>query len=141
MEKLVAIRRSLIASARERESNSIIGDLTTPQLDVLQNLEKRNLLHVSRTARVINNLQAANNATTIIRRIENGDLSHEAEDEFGQVLWAQKEHALSIQHLEQRIEAIHGKSGKQYAILRGQLVSPAAPCPIQLMICRQNGRQ
>ena len=122
-ERLISVRRSLIASARERESQYVIGDLTTPKMDTLIGLEKSCLLHLSRLARENGDIQAANNAITAVRHMERGTWSDPVEDEFGQVLWAQHEHALSIQHMEQRLGMAQGL---QLALLSGRLVSPAS---------------
>lgn len=59
-------------------------------------------LRMSELARKEGNLQAAVNAITAVRKIERGmgSPSDAAQEEFSQVLWAQGEHALAIQHVD-----------------------------------------
>lgn len=64
-------------------------------------LESECQLRMSELARKESNLQAALNAITAVRNLEQGveSLSDRAQDEFSQVLWAQGEHSLAIHHI------------------------------------------
>lgn len=64
-------------------------------------LESECQLRMSQLARKEGNLQAAVNAITAVRNLEQGvgSLSDPAQDEFSQVLWAQGEHSLAINHV------------------------------------------
>ncbi|ORX39340.1 hypothetical protein BD324DRAFT_619326 [Kockovaella imperatae] len=119
-QRLLAVRRSMIVGGEDREKHNVIGDITTTRLDVLRSIDRSCLLHQSRMARENGDIQAANNAVTAARLVEGDHRTDLLEDEFGQVLWAQKEHALSIQHLEQRLN-VEGISGIQRATLTGRL--------------------
>ncbi|GMK57115.1 hypothetical protein CspeluHIS016_0309550 [Cutaneotrichosporon spelunceum] len=100
-ERLSATRLSLIRSARVRESKNLFGDLVSLQAEGLMKMESQCQLHMSRLARKEGNLQAAVNAITAVRTLEQsvGSLSESAQDEFSQVLWAQGEHSLAINHV------------------------------------------
>ena len=131
-ENLIAVRRSLLSAAQDRESKHLFGDLSTPQMETLLRSESHCLLDLSRLARKDGNLQASINAmVAILSQKASGGMSDLAEDEFGHVLWAQQEHALAIQHVEERmgnISAAGGpSSGKQLAVLLGRIVSKSTP--------------
>ncbi|BEI92084.1 uncharacterized protein CcaverHIS019_0409040 [Cutaneotrichosporon cavernicola] len=100
-ERLSATRLSLIRSARARESKNLFGDLVSLQAEGLMKMESQCQLHMSKLARKEGNLQAAVNAITAVRTLEQsvGSLSETAQDEFSQVLWAQGEHSLAINHV------------------------------------------
>jgi ataxia telangiectasia mutated family protein len=109
-EQLTATRLSIISSAVEREDKDLLGDLTTPQSEVLTMLRKACHLRLSALARKDGNLQAAVNAITAVQFLERGDRpSDHAQDEFSQVLWMQQEHALAIQHVQEMIEPMRAK--------------------------------
>lgn len=64
-------------------------------------MESQCQLRMSQLARKEGNLQAAVNAITAVRHLEQGvgSLSETAQDELSQVLWAQGEHSLAINHV------------------------------------------
>jgi ataxia telangiectasia mutated family protein len=101
-ERLSATRLSLLRAAHARESKYLLGDMTTVQTETITDLQKTLHLQLGRLARKDGKLQASINAITAVQNLELGTAgSDDANDEFGHVLWAQKEHALAIQHLEQ----------------------------------------
>lgn len=119
-ERVSATRLSLLRAAHARESKFLIGDLTTPQTETIVTLQKSVYLQLGRLARKDGNLQAAVNSITAVQHIEGGSRgSDEANDEFGHVLWEQKEHALAIQHVEQMTRSVESttKSNGRLAVL------------------------
>ena len=104
----------------------MIGDLTTPQTETILGLQKSVYLQLGGIARKDGKLQAAVNSITAVQHIEGGDEgSDEANDEFGHVLWDQKEHALAIQHVEQMTKLVESttKSNGRLAVLLARNVS------------------
>lgn len=127
-ERQHAARISVISAARQREAQSLLGDLSTPLSDGLANLEVRSRLEFCRFARAQGNGQAAMNAITAVQHLEGRQVSAGAMDEFGEVLWMQGEHALALQHLEEMMAATErlGKDAKhagRMGILLGRKVS------------------
>lgn len=124
-ERVSATRLSLLRAAHARESRYLLGDMTTKQTETITDLQKALHLHLGRLARTNGKLQASINAITAVQNLERGTAdSDEANDEFGHVLWAQKEHALAIQHLEQMSAAItsNQKANGRLAVLLAQTV-------------------
>ncbi|KAL1411153.1 Serine/threonine-protein kinase tel1 [Vanrija albida] len=112
-ERLTATRLSMIRSAAERESKNQFGDLQSDELKGLTKLEVSCHLRLSELARKEGNLQASVNAVTSIRQLESSirpgggiSFSDEAQDEFSQMLWAQGEHSLAIQHVGSLSDAL-----------------------------------
>lgn len=118
--------------------------MTTPQTATIIDLQRSLYLQLGRLARKDGKLQASINAITAVQNLEMGtNGSAEANDEFGHVLWAQKEHALAIQHLEQMTGGLNTttETSGRMAVLLAQTVSPIlddAPNTINL-ICRLTG--
>jgi ataxia telangiectasia mutated family protein len=107
--------------------------LTTRQTETIVSLQKSVYLQLGRLARKDDKLQAAVNSITAVQNLEGGDMmSDEANDEFGHVLWDQKEHALAIQHVEQMTRLVESttKSNGRLAVLLARNVSP----PVRRMI-------
>lgn len=103
--------------------------MTTPQTVTILDLQKSLYLQLGRLARKDGQLQASINAITAVQNLEIGTTgSDEANDEFGHVLWAQKEHALAIQHLEQMMGDLKqtSETGGRMAVLLAQTVSYSA---------------
>lgn len=123
-ERVSATRLSLIRSARARESKNLLGDLMSTQSEGLVKLEISSQLRLSELARQEGNLQAAVNAITAVRSLEDGSTpSNAAQDEFSQVLWAQGEHALAIQHVRTISDSVEGQknqSTSRQAVLLGR---------------------
>lgn len=123
---MTATRLSLLRAAQARESRFLFGDMTTPQTITILDLQKSLYLQLGRLARKDGKLQASINAITAVQNLEVGTTgSDEANDEFGHVLWAQKEHALAIQHLEQMMGDLKQttETGGRMAVLLAQTVS------------------
>ncbi|WVW79405.1 hypothetical protein I302_101374 [Kwoniella bestiolae CBS 10118] len=100
-ERLTATRLSLLHSGRQRESKNTIGDLLSPKAELLASLEKSCHLRLAEMAKEEDNIQASVNAITAVQQLEIGRTpSDEAQDAFSQVLWAQNEHGLAIQHAQ-----------------------------------------
>lgn len=105
----------MIRSAAERESKNQFGDLQSDELKGLTRLEVSCHLRLSELARKEGSLQASVNAVTSIRQLENSirgavSFSDQAQDEFSQMLWAQGEHSLAIQHIASLSAALTGQS-------------------------------
>ncbi|WWD21232.1 hypothetical protein CI109_105716 [Kwoniella shandongensis] len=103
-EKITATRLSLLQSARQREQKNVIGDLLSPKMETIVDLEKSVQLRLSQIARENSNLQAAVNSITAVQQLEKGVISEGAQDAFSHVLWAQGEHGLAIQYLSDLVE-------------------------------------
>jgi hypothetical protein len=124
-ERVSATRLSLLRAAHARESKFLLGDMTTRQTETLVDLQKSVHLQLGRLARQDGKSQAAVNAITAVQKIEGSIGSDEANDEFGHVLWDQKEHALAIQHIEQMTRTVESntKSNGRLAVLLARNVS------------------
>jgi ataxia telangiectasia mutated family protein len=124
-----ATRLSLLRAAHARESKHLFGDLTTRQTETIVRLQKSVYLQLGQLARKDGKLQAAVNSITAVQNIEASEdqYSDEANDEFGHVLWDQKEHALAIQHVEQMTKMVEAttKSNGRLAVLLARNVSQA----------------
>lgn len=126
----------MLGAAREASSPGDIGDLLTSQSEAIIATQKACYLQLGRLARQEGKLQAAINAITAIQQLEDGDASPEAEDEFSHVLWAQKEHALAIQYVQEMSSGFDEVTGKgkssiggkdpvaRQAVLKSRMVRP-----------------
>ena len=123
----MATRRSLISAAKERESQNVLGDLVSPKTSTLVALEIRCLLRLGEMARTECNVQAAINALVAAQYLERGNApSDPVQDEFSQVLWAQQEHSLAIQHVEERMKPLRSSKdnvGGRLTVLLSRVVS------------------
>lgn len=101
--------------------------MTTRQTDMILALQKSVHLQLGRLARQDGRSQAAVNAITAVQKLEGNVGSDQANDEFGHVLWDQKEHTLAIQHIEQMTRAVESttKSNGRLAVLLARNVSSA----------------
>lgn len=126
-ERIMATRRSLIIATKEREKQTLFGDMATPRLEMLCHLEMQCLLRVGEMARRENNIQASINALVAVQQLErdNGTMTDAVQDEFSQVLWGQGEHMLAIRHVESQIKRVKGikEASSRSAILLSRLVS------------------
>jgi ataxia telangiectasia mutated family protein len=122
----MATRRSLIAASRSREAPQVFGDLHTPRLTLLNTLDVKALLRTGQLARAEGNIQASINALVAATKLDTStEIESEAvQDEFAQVLWAQNEHMLAIQHVDERVKRVRkaGNAGGRLAVLLGQMV-------------------
>lgn len=125
-ERIMAARRSLIAAARSREAPQVFGDLDTPRLALLNTLDVQALLRTGQLARAEGNIQASTNALVAATKLDSPTVvrSEAVQDEFAQVLWAQNEHMLAIQHVDERVKRVRkaDDAGGRLAVLLGQMV-------------------
>jgi ataxia telangiectasia mutated family protein len=98
-QKIFATRRSLISAAREREAQTLFGDLGSPRLEFLNKLEMKCLLRLGQMARAEGNEEAAIDTLCALRKLDRG-MSAELQEELGELLWAQGEQLLAVQHLK-----------------------------------------
>lgn len=133
-ERIMATRRSLIAASREREAPHVFGDLDTPRLAMLNALDVQALLRTGQLARAEGNIQASINALVAATKLDNGmaSRSEAVQDEVAQVLWAQNEHMLAIQHVDERVQQVRraGNAGGRLAVLLGQMVCALNMCAL-----------
>ena len=83
-------------------------------------------LTMASRARDEGNQQAAINAMAYLQDLEgDGNASFASEDEYGQVLWAQGEHALALRHLNGLIDTTRftNKNYARLAVLLARQVS------------------
>lgn len=99
LEQIIATRISLVRSVRQREERKQIGDLATPFVRGILDIEKRCLVRLSIAARKSNQLQVALNSIVKAQRLEK-TASFEVAREFANVLWLQKEQKLAVQYLK-----------------------------------------
>ena len=126
-ERIIATRRSLFAASKQREAQDLFGDLATPRLELLVQIETDSLLRLGEIARAQGNTRACINALVAAQQLEktSGRASEAVDDMMGQTLWMQGEHGLAIQHVEERIVALRtkeGASGSRLAILLSRMV-------------------
>jgi ataxia telangiectasia mutated family protein len=98
LESIMATRMSLLLSTKQREQRDQIGDLETPVLTELKQLERKCLLRLSKAARLSESHQTALNAIIHAQRLEKLP-SFEVGEEFSQVLWLLKEHKSAVEYL------------------------------------------
>ncbi|KAF8163206.1 hypothetical protein B0H34DRAFT_744937 [Crassisporium funariophilum] len=99
LESLMATRISLIRSVRQREERHQIGNLVTPYVRGLLDIEKTCLLRLSQAARASGQVQIALNSVVRAQRLALTP-SSEVSEEFANVLWLQKEEKLAVQFLQ-----------------------------------------
>lgn len=98
----MATRMSLIRSLRQKEQRERIGDLVTPFIRSLIDVETRCLVRLSEAARDANQIQIALNSVVRAQTLENPPRP-DVSQEFSSVLWFQKEEKLAVQFLERVI--------------------------------------
>ncbi|KAM6497154.1 hypothetical protein JOM56_007627, partial [Amanita muscaria] len=99
LESILMTRISLIRSAREKEERLQIGNMTTPFIRGLIELEKSCLVRLSEAARSDGQTQIALNAVVRAQRLEDRP-SFNVSQEFANVLWLQKEDRLAPEFLK-----------------------------------------
>ncbi|WVQ63855.1 uncharacterized protein L199_002011 [Kwoniella botswanensis] len=124
-ERLTATQLSLLHSGRQRESKNTLGDLLSPKAELLASLEKSCHLRLAEMAKNDDNIQASVNAITAVQQLEMGRTpSDEAQDAFSQVLWAQNEHGLAIQHARDLVHEVQSRKPAnpgRLAVLYGRI--------------------
>ncbi|EGN96752.1 hypothetical protein SERLA73DRAFT_93326 [Serpula lacrymans var. lacrymans S7.3] len=129
LESIMATRMSLVRSVRQREEREQIGNLLTPFIRTLVDIEKTCLVHLSQAARGSKQLQIALNAIIKAQRLEKFP-TPEVSQEFANVLWDQNEQKLAVQFLKEAINhatsenaIIDMESNKKKALLLSRLGS------------------
>ncbi|KAF9565841.1 hypothetical protein CPC08DRAFT_815090 [Agrocybe pediades] len=99
LESVMATRIALVRSVRQKEERQQIGNMTTPFIVGLKNIEKRCLIRLSEAARIAGQTQIALNS---VLRAQHLDVtpSSEIAEEFANVLWIQNEEKAAVQYLQ-----------------------------------------
>jgi len=99
----MATRISLLRSVRQKEQRQQIGDMVSPLVSTLIEMEKQCLIRISEAARESQNIQVALNSVVRAQKLEQNP-SSTVSQEFASVLWLQKEHKLAVQFMKDLIE-------------------------------------
>lgn len=102
----MATRISLVRSVKEREEREQIGDLVSPFVQSLIEVEKKCLLSLSEAARGAHNLQIALNSIVRAQKLE-VQAGSTVSQEFASVLWLHKEEKLAVQFLKDLVLSSH----------------------------------
>lgn len=141
-ERILAVRQSLLRSARQRSQANEIGAGLAEAVSIdAARLERQLLLRLSQGAREQGKLQTAMGAVTLAQHLDHEQLqpdqwqasgqgsrflSEAVSEEFANVLWAQGEHVIAIQALEEVVNRSK-EAGKnetaRHALSLAQLVS------------------
>ena len=111
MEAVLATKISLIRSAREKEERGQIGNLVTPFVKGLIDVEKSCLLSMSKAARESLNLQVALNSVVRAQTLEQQPSSLVSQ-EYANVLWLHNEQKLAVQFLKDLVVLKSGEIQK-----------------------------
>lgn len=95
----MATRISLVRSIKEREEREQIGNLRSPFVQSLVEVERKCLLSLSEAARGAHNLQIALNSIVRAQKLE-VQAGSIVSQEFASVLWLHKEEKLAVQILK-----------------------------------------
>ena len=128
IEAILATRISLIRSVREKEEREQIGNLVTPFVKALVDVEKSCLLFISKAARESLNLQVALNSVVRAQALEQ-EPSSLVSQEYANVLWLHNERKLAVQFLKdlvalkpKEIQKLSVESRLKNAVLLARLV-------------------
>lgn len=128
IEAILATRISLIRSVREKEEREQIGNLVTPFIKALVDVEKSCLLFISKAARESLNLQVALNSVVRAQALEQ-EPSSLVSQEYANVLWLHNERKLAVQFLKdlvalkpKEIQKLSVESRLKNAVLLARLV-------------------
>ena len=99
----MATRVSLLRSVRQREERQQIGNLSTPFVRGLKEIEQACLIRLSEAARESQQVQIALNSVIRAQRLD-AQPSATVVEEFANVLWLQKEEKLAVQFLQNLVE-------------------------------------
>ena len=128
IEAILATRISLIRSVREKEEREQIGNLVTPFLKALIDIEKSCLLFLSKAAREAFNLQVALNSVVRAQALEDQPSSLVSQ-EYANVLWLHSERKHAVQFLKElvvskpkEIQKLGTESKLKNAVLLARLV-------------------
>ncbi|PPQ98246.1 hypothetical protein CVT26_003417 [Gymnopilus dilepis] len=103
LESIMATRVSLLRSVRQREERQQIGNLSTPFVRGLKEIEQACLIRLSEAARESQQVQIALNSVIRAQRLD-AQPSATVVEEFANVLWLQKEEKLAVQFLQNLVE-------------------------------------
>lgn len=106
----MATRISLIRARRQKEEREQIGELSSPIVRWLVELERNCLLQLSQAARDAHRTQAALNAVTQAQVLGKHPIP-EVEQEFANVLWLMKEPRLATSLLQDTLSGIKQRTG------------------------------
>ena len=128
IEAILATRISLIRSVREKEEREQIGNLVTPFVKALVDVEKSCLLSTSKAARESLNLQVALNSVVRAQTLEQ-QASSQVSQEYANVLWLHNERKLAVQFLKDLVvskpndvQSLNTESKLKNALLLARLV-------------------
>lgn len=131
----MATRISLVRSVREKEEREQIGNLVSPFVQNLVEVEKSCLLSLSEAAREAHNLQVALNSVVRAQKLEK-QASSTVSQEFASVLWMHKEEKLAVQFLKELVLSSAEEIAKlgldqkqKNAVLLARLVRSEFPSP------------
>lgn len=119
----------MIRSVREKEEREQIGNLVTPFIRALIDVEKSCLLSLSKAARESLNLQVALNSVVRAQTLEKQPSSLVSQ-EYANVLWLHNERKLAVQFLKElvvlkpkEIQKLSGEFRLKNAVLLARLVT------------------
>lgn len=95
----MATRIALVRSVRQREERQQIGNMVSPFILGLKNVEKLCLIRLSEAARRAGQIQIALNSVMRAQHLDTVS-SSEVSEEFANVLWLQREEKLAVQYLQ-----------------------------------------
>lgn len=99
LESIMTTRLALIRSVRRKEERQQIGNMGTPFMESLIDVEKRCLVRLSEAARQDGQMQLALNAIVRAQRLEH-TASFNVSQEFANVLWLHKEEKPATEYLQ-----------------------------------------
>lgn len=127
-EAILATRISLIRSVREKEEGQQIGNLVTPFVKALMDIEKSCLLFMAKAARESINLQVALNSVVRAQALEQQP-SSAVSQEYANVLWLHNERKFAVQFLKdlvvskpEEVQRLNHRSRLKNALLLARLV-------------------
>jgi ataxia telangiectasia mutated family protein len=136
----MATRISLIQSVKHREQREQIGNIPTPFVTGLTDIEKRCLIRLSEAARSSSHQQVALNSIIRAQQLEKIP-SFDISQEFASVLWMQKEQKLAVEFLrdlmlredpEYARPTVDASINGRRAHLLAQLVRPLSRRPFDI---------
>lgn len=135
LEDIVATRLSLLSTIKQREKRDQLGDLESPILSQIKNLEKKCLLKLSGTARAADKSEVALNAITRAKTLESTP-SFEVLEELSNVLWLLKEHKPAAEGLRAALSdsGIPALDQTRVALALSRLVHSSIFKPLSLLI-------
>ena len=131
----------MIRSVREKEEREQIGNMVTPFVKGLIDVEKSCLLSISRAARESLNLQVALNSVVRAQALEKQP-SSVVSQEYADVLWLHNERKLAVQFLKdlvvskpKEIQKLSVESKLKNALLLARLVMNPFTQTVTVLTC------